>query len=116
MKTIRDIDTFEELTGFIFSVSTLKELGIPSVFADAAFSRRELPRLQEFCARNEGFHIISRLAGKVMVNYFDPRAFLYHLGNGSTDPSLCYFDPSPFKPRSWKTFEHLHLLLLPPAP
>lgn len=114
MKITRDILTFNELTGCTFGQRALERLGIPSEYADAAFSREELPKLKEFCARSEGlFHIISRIAPMVMVNYLDERAFFYLLGNGSTDPGLCFYDPSPLDPHAWKTSEPIKLLVTP---
>ena len=112
MKIIRDLLTFNDLTGCTFSQRDLERFGIPSEYADAAFSRSELPKLKEFCARSEGlFHIISRTAPMVMVNHLDERAFFYHLGNGSKDPSLCFYDPSPLDPHAWKTSEPIKLHL-----
>ena len=113
MKIIRDLFAFNDLTGCKFGWRDIERLGIQMEFPDSSFNRKELPMLKEFCARNEGFHILSRIAPRVVVNHLDERAFLYHLGNGSTDPSLCFYDNSPLDPQSWKTAEHLNLLLIP---
>ena len=112
MKIIRDLFAFYDLTGCISGWRNIERLGIRIDFPDSAFNRKELPMLKEFCARNEEFHIISRIAPKVMVNHLDERAFIYHLENGSTDPSLCFYDDSPLDPQDWKTAEHVKLLLL----
>ena len=109
MKFMRDLFAFNDLTGRIFGWRDIERLGIHMEFPDSSFTRKELSMLKEFCARNEGFHILSRIAPKVVVNHLDERAFIYHLGNGSTDPDLCFYDSRPLDPRSWKTAEHIKL-------
>jgi len=91
MATMTDYDDFCDETGRLIDWVEANRLGIASkICGVCTYGRTELRSLQDFCRTYDEYHLLSQLGPHVVVNRVDPRARLYLLGNGNSDPSLNY--------------------------
>jgi hypothetical protein len=85
--------TSDELGGFFRQVGRvwiyeeLMFLGLEPDWPTGEFGRDRLHLLQDFCAREPGYHIISCKDHK-LYNKLVPDARVYHLADGDDDPNL----------------------------
>ena len=91
MATMTDYHEFCDETGRIIDWFELERLGIESeLIGSCAYGRHELPLLIAFCQENPSYHILSQLGHDLILNHVDHRAKLYLIGEGNSDPALCF--------------------------
>jgi hypothetical protein len=86
-----DYCEFATETGRMKDWRLLERLGFsPKLPSISMYELSELPRLKAFCREHPEFHIMSYVAQHFIVNRIDRRAIWYALGDGNSDPDLCY--------------------------
>ena len=85
--TSDELSKFFRQVGRVWIYEELMFLGLEPDCPSGKFRRDRLHLLQEFCARERGYHIISCKNYKI-YNKFVPNAKSYYLADGDNDPQL----------------------------
>ena len=86
-ETSRELHAFFKRVGKIWIYEELKFLDLEPQMMTGEFWSGSVQLLIGFCEANPGYHIISNSDGKVF-NKFIPKADVYYLADGDTDPDL----------------------------
>ena len=82
-----DLHAFFKRVGKVWIYDELKFLDLEPEMLTGEFGSDRVQSLIDFCESNSEYHIISSVDGKV-YNKFIPKARVYYLAGGDTDPNL----------------------------
>lgn len=90
MRFARSYSDFFDNTKMIFDFFRLRSMGLePDSFLGTFFPNK-MTEVLDFCSQHPDFHIVSAVAGGLLVNRYDARGTVFQLAEGDASPDYVY--------------------------